>query len=232
VKKPKDSAEEVTLGVRSPPRCASRPPQGCGGCSRSPTRSPPPCRPACSPVCAVQRRRRPRHRRRDERNAQRGRVHGSAPTSSGGAAAVFCKPPGAEHQPLAQRQRSGSACRPAKTPGSSALRTDVHRARRDACSAGALFKMKTPLSSGLAGRAKGLWAPGRILEGAWSWWGELWTTLAGLAPPEFRICAVEYSVVRSKCRALFKMKTPLSSGLAGRAKGLWAPGRIPEGAWS
>ena len=92
--------------------------------------------------------------------------------------------------------------------------------------------MKTPLSSGLAGRAKGLWAPGRILEGAWSWWGELWTTLAGLAPPEFRICAVEYSVVRSKCRALFKMKAPLSSGLAGRAKGLWAPGRIPEGAWS
>ena len=91
--------------------------------------------------------------------------------------------------------------------------------------------MKTPLSSGLAGRANGLWAPGRILEGAWSWWGELWTTLAGLAPPEFRICAVEYSVVRSKCRALFKMKTPLSSGLAGRAKGLWAPGRIPEGAW-
>ena len=68
--------------------------------------------------------------------------------------------------------------------------------------------MKTPLSSGLAGRAKGLWAPGRILEGAWSWWGELWTTLAGLAPPEFRICAVEYSVVRSKCRALFKMVTP------------------------
>ena len=230
--KPKDSAEEVTLGVRSPPRCASRPPRGCGGCSRSPTRSPPPCRPACSPGCAAQRRRRPRHRRRDERNAQRGRVHGSAPTSSGGAAAVFCKPSGAEHQPLAQRQRSGSACRPAKTPGSSALRTDVHRARRDACSAGALFKMKTPLSSGLAGRAKGLWAPGRILEGAWSWWGELWTTLAGLAPPEFRICAVEYSVVRSKCRALFKMKPPLSSGLAGRAKGLWAPGRIPEGAWS
>ena len=71
VKKPKDSAEEVTLGVRSPPRCASRPRRGCGGCSRSPTRSPPPCRPACSPVCAVQRRRRPRHRRRDERHAHR-----------------------------------------------------------------------------------------------------------------------------------------------------------------
>ena len=78
--------------------------------------------------------------------------------------------------------------------------------------------MKIPLSSGLAGRAKGLWAPGRILEGAWSWWGELWTTLAGLAPPEFRICAVEYSVVRSKCRALFKMLFPHSQ--LGRPKPL------------
>ena len=65
------------------------------------------------------------------RNAQRGHAHGSAPWSSGRAAAIVRKQPGAEHQPLALKQRRGRARRPAKIPcGRLFVR---RRGRLDAC---------------------------------------------------------------------------------------------------
>ena len=64
-------------------------------------------------------------------NAQRGHAHGSAPWSSGRAAAIVRKQPGAEHQPLALKQRRGRARRPAKIPcGRLFVR---RRGRLDAC---------------------------------------------------------------------------------------------------
>ena len=65
------------------------------------------------------------------RNAQRGHAHSSAPWSSGRAAAIVRKQPGAEHQPLALKQRRGRARRPAKIPcGRLFVR---RRGRLDAC---------------------------------------------------------------------------------------------------